>query len=100
MLHKLIFKAGYSLKRRGVIRYYNNFRETQWQSFEWLREQQEKQLRELIEFAHKNVPYYTKLFNQLGIEPNSIIAIKDLEKLPILTKQTIKENWQGLTIRM
>mgnify|MGYP001124259844 CR=1 FL=1 len=51
-------------------------------------------MRELIKFANENVLYYTKLFNQLGIEPSNIIAIKDLEKLPILTKQTIKENWQ------
>ena len=94
MIHKFIFKAGYLLKRPGVIRYYDNFQKTQWQSYEWLRDQQEKQLSELIKFAYENVPYYTKLFNKLGIEPNDIITIKDLEKLPILTKQIIKENWQ------
>ncbi|MEA3431783.1 MAG: phenylacetate--CoA ligase family protein [candidate division WOR-3 bacterium] len=94
MLHKLIFKAGYFLKRPCVISYYNNFQQTQWQSYEWLRNQQEKQLRELISFAYENVPYYTKLFNQLGIVPSNITTIKGLEKLPILTKQTIKENQQ------
>lgn len=96
MIHKFIFKAGYSLKRPGVIRYYNNFQKNQWRSFEWLKNQQEKQLRELVNFAYGNVPYYIKLFDQLAIKPKNITGIKDLEKLPILNKKTIKENWKDL----
>lgn len=99
MFHGLVFKAGHFLKRPGVIHYYNDFQQTQWQPFEWLRGQQEKQLRELIKFAYENVPYYTKLFNQLGIEPSNITTIEDLEKLPILTKRIIKENWQDFIPR-
>jgi len=87
------------LKRPGVIRYYNNAQKTQWQSFEWLKKQQEKQLRELVSFAYENVPYYTKLFNQLGIKPNDIAVIKDLERLPMLTKRIIRDNWQYSTPR-
>lgn len=94
MLHKFIFKTGYLLKRSNVIRYYNNFQETQWQSFDWLIAQQEKQLRKLVNFVYKNVPYYTNLFNQISVRPSSIATIKDLEKLPILTKQIIKHNWE------
>ncbi len=56
ILHELIFKVAYSLKRPGVIPYYDNFQETQWQSIEWLRGQQKKQLRELINFAYENLP--------------------------------------------
>ena len=94
MIHKLIFQAGYFLKRSSVIPHHNNFQKTQWQSHKWLRNQQEKQLGKLVKFAYENVPYYTKLFNQLGIVPNDIGTIRDLEKLPILTKQIIKENWE------
>ena len=94
MLHKFIFKTSYFLRRPNVICYYDNLQKTQWQSLEWLKSQQEKQLRKLISFAYKNVPYYIKLFNQLGIKPQDISVIKDLEKLPILTKQSIKQKWQ------
>jgi phenylacetate-CoA ligase len=99
MLHKVTFKAGHWLKRPGVIRHYNNFQKNQWQSFEWLKNQQENQLRELINFAYGNVAYYTKLFDQLGTKPEDIATIEDLEKLPILTKQTIKENWPDFVPR-
>jgi phenylacetate-CoA ligase len=47
----------------------------------------------MISYAYKNVPYYHKLFNELKLEPNDITKIDDLEKLPILTKDVIKENW-------
>ena len=94
MLHKFIFKTGYFLKRPSVIRYYNNFQKTQWQSFEYLKNQQEKQLRKLIYFAYQNVPYYTKLFDKLKLKPGDINIIEDLEKLPVLTKGIIKKNWR------
>lgn len=92
MLHKFIFKTGYFLKRPKVIHYYSEFLKAQ--SWEWLRNQQEKQLRKLVDFIYSSVPYYTKLFNKLNLKPTDISIIKDLEKLPILTKQTIKKNWQ------
>jgi phenylacetate-CoA ligase len=92
MLRKLAFKAGYSFKRPNVIRYYNDLQKTQWQSLEWLKSQQEKKLSELLNFAYVNVPYYTQLFQKLGIKPDDIVTVKDLEKLPVLTKHIIKEN--------
>jgi phenylacetate-CoA ligase len=94
MLHKFIFKAGYSLKRSNVCQCYDNFQKNQWQSFELLKKQQEEQLRKLVKFVYKSVPYYAKLFNQINIGPKDITTIQDLEKLPILTKQIIKKNWQ------
>lgn len=94
MLDKCIFKTGYLLKRPKIIRYYNEFKESQWKSFEWLKNQQEIQLKNLINFVYRNVPYYSKLFNCIDITPSDINTIEDLERIPILTKQIIKENWQ------
>jgi len=84
----------YSLKRLKVLKYYYQFQKTQWHSFKQLKERQEKQLRKLIDFVYKNVPYCAKLFDRLNIRPADITVIKDLEKLPILNKQIIKQNWQ------
>jgi phenylacetate-CoA ligase len=47
----------------------------------------------MISFAYKTVPYYHKLFKQLKLEPSDIKTVKDLEKLPILTKDIIRKNW-------
>ncbi|MEG3054738.1 MAG: hypothetical protein RQM90_00690 [Methanoculleus sp.] len=60
-----------------------------------MKRDQEKQLRYLIEYSYENVPYYRNLFKGLGLLPGDIRTIEDLEKLPILTKDIIKEHWEG-----
>jgi phenylacetate-CoA ligase len=93
MLNKILFKTAYFLKRRRVISYYNHFQSNQRKPYGWLKNQQEEQLRKLIDFSYKNVPYYAKMFDRIGIGPCDIQTIKDLQKLPILNKQIIKNNW-------
>jgi len=62
----------------------------------WTREQldlyQNIKLKELINHAYKNVPFYTNLFNDLRIKPVDIQTKEDLKKLPIITKDVLKKN--------
>jgi phenylacetate-CoA ligase len=67
---------------------------SQWTSYNSQEEIQEKQLKYLIDFVYNNVPYYHKLFNNLKLEPSDIGSVTDLEKLPILTKTIIRNNWE------
>jgi phenylacetate-CoA ligase len=94
MLRSFIFKAAYYLKYPGAIRYYHSFQDTQWLPFEQLKESQEQQLAKIINFAYWNVPHYSKLFNSLDLTPLDVTTLEDLQKLPILTKQIIKDNWR------
>jgi len=70
---------------------------TQWLSKERLSKFQNKKLSILIDHAYKNVPYYRKLFNQRALRPNDIKKVDDLRKLPILTKEAVKNNFRELT---
>lgn len=54
---------------------------------------QDAKLRRLVHHCYDSVPYYTHLFDRLGIKPKDIQGINDLEKLPILTKQTIRDHY-------
>ncbi len=49
-------------------------------------------LRQLIRYAAERVPYYRRLFRDLGIDPASIRHLQDLSRLPILTKATVQQN--------
>ena len=64
----------------------------------WNKEQigkyQLSQLKLLVQHAYKNVPYYIKLFDKVGLHPKDISSINDLQKLPFLSKETIKLNIQ------
>ena len=57
-----------------------------------LAEYQNHQFLELIEHCYLNVPFYTKIFNDLGYTPKSFSDISDIKKLPILDKKQIIAN--------
>jgi phenylacetate-CoA ligase len=65
---------------------------------QWLKERdlvkiQEKKLKPLINHAYVNVPYYHDLFDSIKIKPYDIKTIRDLKKIPILTKKNVRENY-------
>jgi len=65
--------------------------------YELLIEEQNIQLRKSMSYAYENVTYYHQLFDDLRIHPKDIKTRKDLENLPILTKQEIRGNFEGFT---
>lgn len=58
-------------------------------SYEQLCDYRDAKLRKLIHHCYNTVPYYTKLFNEGSIDPDSIKTLDDLKVLPILTKQIV-----------
>lgn len=67
--------------------------ESQWWSEEQLIEYQNEKLRNLINHAYHNVPYYKEVMEGLDLKPTDIQTVKDLAKLPILTKEVYKANY-------
>ncbi|MHC1604824.1 MAG: phenylacetate--CoA ligase family protein [Candidatus Methanofastidiosia archaeon] len=68
------------------------FEKSQWWNLKELEEYQNKRLKALIKHAYKNVPYYHDMFKSLNFTPDSIKTMKDLNKLPVLTKEEIRKN--------
>lgn len=75
---------------------YANFKylqKSQYWSREEINDYQNYKLRELINHAYHNVPFYNKLYNELNIKPQDIKTKNDLTKLPIVTKDILKKNY-------
>jgi phenylacetate-CoA ligase len=53
---------------------------------------QNDKLRALIRHAYENVPYYRDRWRALKITPDDIRSRDDLHKLPVLTKEEIRQN--------
>lgn len=87
------------ITRRGVFNEWKLMSKTDKYSEEELRKLQNKRLQKLVTHCYNNVPYYTKLFDSLGIKPEDIKCREDLNKLPILTKQIIRDNYDDLISR-
>ena len=61
-----------------------------------IEKRQNAKLQKLIRHCYDHVPYYTKLFDRLGLKTEDIRTGTDLAKLPILTKQVIRDNYDDL----
>jgi len=59
----------------------SQIKQVQWQKFKML-----------IEHAYENVPYYNQRFKKLRLHPTDIKAFEDLNKIPVLTKEDIRDN--------
>ena len=94
MFNRSLFIVAHQIGDRNFYPTYKKVVKTQWKTHDELKDDQEKQLQSLINFVYRNVPYYHKLFDYLKLSPNDIRKIEDLEKLPILTKDIIKKNWE------
>ena len=75
--------------------YYSlKLRRDQWKSLEYLKNKQLKKLRAIVKYAYDHVPYYHRLFRFSGIKPEDIKKHEDLKKIPPVSKQDIRENYQ------
>lgn len=60
-------------------------------SYEQVSEFRNSRLRAFICHCARNVPYYRRKFSELGINPEDIRTLKDLEVLPVLTKAEVQD---------
>jgi phenylacetate-CoA ligase len=72
--------------------YLRELRRTQELSADEFRATQLYRLRELLRDAAENVPYYQSLFQKLDATPDDFRELSDLERLPVLEKQHIRDN--------
>jgi phenylacetate-CoA ligase len=80
-------------KRFGqhFLQYFDEFSRTQWYSQEQIEEIQNRRLRRLLEHATEHVPYYRRLFRELGLSPRDVGDKTQLHRLPILEKETFRQ---------
>ncbi|MCJ7633114.1 hypothetical protein MUP77_12075, partial [Candidatus Bathyarchaeota archaeon] len=76
-----------------------SLQKTQWFSRKEIRRFQTKNLRALLNHSYGTVPYYRRMFKEARLLPSDIRDETELQKLPILTKAIIRENFNGLISR-
>lgn len=53
-------------------------------------------LQTLIRHAYSNVPYYQSLFKEICLKPEDIKCLSDIERIPVLTREIIREQKDSL----
>lgn len=92
LVANIIFPIHEKLKEHTSVSVKESLEKSQWFDKDKLLELQFNRLKELLLFAGESSPYYQNIFSKIGFDPESIRSISDLAKLPVLTKQIIKDN--------
>jgi phenylacetate-CoA ligase len=53
----------------------------------------------MVRYAYSYVPFYHGLYKRLGIRPGDVRCLSDLEKLPLVSKDMFRENWDDFISR-
>lgn len=73
--------------------YLHKVMKQQWLKTSELEEIQRKMLRKIVKHAYENVPFYHQKFRSVGIISDDIKTVDDLKKIPITTKQELRDNF-------
>lgn len=69
----------------------------------WKREKliayQTNKLKKILSFSYDKIPYYRNLFVNNAIKQKDIQSLEDLERIPILKREFLKNNLNNLTVR-
>jgi phenylacetate-CoA ligase len=92
-LRRLIWPAYEGgLRRRETPRHMRRYESDQWLAPEEIQSLQFERLKRLLDWCYREVPYYKRRWDALGIVPQDIRSMDDYAKLPVLTKADIRDN--------
>lgn len=89
-------KYRHLISKKKTNQLLRHIKETQYWSLNEIRKYQFKKLKELIEHAYLNVPYYKQVFRNIAARPEDIKSFEDFQHFPVLTKDIIKKNFKDM----
>lgn len=96
---RILLPAADTLSRQCVMEQYRFYDQAQWWDRGRLVEFQNRRLRETVRIAYEETPFYRDLFDGNNLRPDDIATVEDLEKLPVVTKDMIREAYPGRCTR-
>jgi phenylacetate-CoA ligase len=84
------------IRRRDTLRHLRYLERSQWFGREERDQEDGAALRKLLCHAGENVAYYRELFKTHGFDPRGVRSAKDLDGLPLLTREIVRERYDDL----
>jgi len=91
-VYRALMPVHHRMLSHNAPRYLDELRRTQWLSGEEIAQLQLRRLRRLVDHAADHVGYWRETFQAAGIGPGDIRTLDDLRRIPLLTKQELREN--------
>lgn len=99
LLERALLPLGDRLVGQRMMARLRFLRQAQWWDAERLKEERQRRLRELVDVAYREVPFYRSLFEEAGVRPADIRAPEDLARLPPATKAALRAGYPHQTTR-
>jgi phenylacetate-CoA ligase len=96
--YSVILPAGDWVLGQRVRRTFDELLEFQWWSLERIERFRTQRLRDLVQVSVERVPFYRAAFRERGISPGDIQGPSDLPRLPVLTKQHLRDHFDDLRV--
>jgi phenylacetate-CoA ligase len=78
------------LKGHRTVAVLRELEQTQWWPRDRIEQLQLERLRALLQDVGTHVPYYRRVFRELGFDPAAVRTLQDLRRLPLLTKADVR----------
>ena len=78
--------------RRRARRLYLDLKTTEHMAKPELQALQLEKLKRLVQHAYVHVPYYRRAMSEAGVTPGDIASLSDISRLPLLSKQDVRDN--------
>ena len=96
LVKHVIFPLHEKLIGRKTYQYLDELEKTQWLDPEEVKSIQLNKLKDLLMHSQKNCLFYRKRFADAGFDPFSLKSLDDLGKIPLLSKEEIRQNLQEM----
>ena len=96
-IRRKLIEPLWTLKTKSpLVSYWKTLEDSQYLPEDVLLQKQWVKLKELINYVYHYNKYYKYLFNKAGVAPDDIRGPDNVAKLPILTKEDIRSNYNAL----
>ncbi len=99
LAQKIFFPAQELVKRKPTYRYLRSLEHSQWLPRGELEDLQFRRLKEQLEFAYREVPYYGALFDRIGFRPAQMGSMSELTRVPYLDREIVRSRIADLQPR-
>ena len=79
-----------------IMRLRREFQRTQYMQPDALTAWQNERLARVVAHAARHVPYWSDLFRERGLTAADVRTVDDLDKLPLLTRETVRREGRRL----
>lgn len=82
----------YLMNRKDIARRYRELQSSEYESKDAVKKMQFQKLSVILQRAYSWIPFYTKRFKEIGLVPEDIRSLEDLQRIPPLDRRDLIEN--------